>query len=806
VGAAVLETIVRFAWRRPWRVLAGALVVVVVAGVLASRLQLRSGLADLLRSDDPVAREFTRIVDRLPSTLMMVVSIEGPERDANIRAAQLITQRLDTLRPRLVTRVIGDIRAERAFFEAHKWLYLDLPALEDIVYRLHTTLVRAKNPLFVPLDDDETPQQLVDRMKAKAKNSGADRFPSGFFEGEGGKFVVVLVRPVRGSLGQDVGGELRDATRVILADLKPQLDPRIHVELGGNLIVGLEERAALMRDLARSTLVCIALVALAVFVYFGRLRVIGLFAVPALVGVTLAYGMASIVWGFVNMSAAFMGSIIVGNGINFAIVLQARYDEARRGGAAAQDAALLAVRTTAVPTLVAALAATCAYGSLVMTRFRGFSQFGAIGATGMIAAWCSTFVVLPALWAVADHGSARKRLRWPGVARLRGKAPRWLPAGVLVVGAAITVIAVAAIPAYLHEPFEYDMTKLRTRSSAGASAKNARIEKIFGETVAPPVLLAERRDQVPEIATILRERAATPIGKELISAVRTVDDFVPPDQDKKLALLAEARTMLDSPDLAELDDPKDREALREWRPPDALKAISVADLPVTVRELFSEIDGTVGRIVLIYDHSVKTAYDGHAQLEMDRLIGEVKLHDGSVARSPILFAALLRGIAHDAPIATTIALFAVLVLVILAERGRRGTVLVVGTLVIGITWMIGIAAWGGVKVNFLNFIALPISIGIGVDYGINMYRRYCLEGTGGVGRAMRGVAGALVLCSSTTVIGYGSLLFADNQALRSFGEMAILGELATVLAAVTLLPAALALLERRTGAEREAPR
>jgi predicted RND superfamily exporter protein len=61
---------------------------------------------------------------------------------------------------------------------------------------------------------------------------------------------------------------------------------------------------------------------------------------------------------------------------------------------------------------------------------------------------------------------------------------------------------------------------------------------------------------------------------------------------------------------------------------------------------------------------------------------------------------------------------------------------------------------------------------------------------------VRGIAGALVLCSSTTIIGYGSLLAADNQALRSFGAMAILGELATLLAAVTVLPAALAVLDR----------
>jgi hypothetical protein len=78
-----------------------------------------------------------------------------------------------------------------------------------------------------------------------------------------------------------------------------------------------------------------------------------------------------------------------------------------------------------------------------------------------------------------------------------------------------------------------------------------------------------------------------------------------------------------------------------------------------------------------------------------------------------------------------------------------------------------------------------------------MYRRYVLEGD--VGRAVRAVGGALVLCSTTTIIGYGALLAADNQALRSFGAMAILGEVATLFAAVTMLPAAVAVLRRPSG-------
>src|SRR5206468_12173877 len=74
-------------------------------------------------------------------------------------------------------------------------------------------------------------------------------------------------------------------------------------------------------------------------------------------------------------------------------------------------------------------------------------------------------------------------------------------------------------------------------------------EKIFGETVAPPTILAERRDQVPEIVAELRARTSTPEGKRLVSAIRTIDDALPGEdrtQQQKLAVLDRKSTRLNS--------------------------------------------------------------------------------------------------------------------------------------------------------------------------------------------------------------------------------------------------------------------
>ena len=95
--------------------------------------------------------------------------------------------------------------------------------------------------------------------------------------------------------------------------------------------------------------------------------------------------------------------------------------------------------------------------------------------------------------------------------------------------------------------------------------------------------------------------------------------------------------------------------------------------------------------------------------------------------------------------------------------------------------------------NFLNFIALPITSGIGSEYPFNIFDRSRLLG-GDVTRAVKLHLGAVALCSYTTSIGYGSLLFADNQALRSFGRLAIGGEVACLALAVLFLPSLLHLI------------
>jgi len=89
--------------------------------------------------------------------------------------------------------------------------------------------------------------------------------------------------------------------------------------------------------------------------------------------------------------------------------------------------------------------------------------------------------------------------------------------------------------------------------------------------------------------------------------------------------------------------------------------------------------------------------------------------------------------------------------------------------------------------NLLNLMALPLLLGMGVDYSIHIQlalRRY----EGNLTAVRRSVGRALLLAGSTTIAGFGSLSFSTNAGIASLGKVCALGLTLTLLTAVYLLP------------------
>ena len=174
------------------------------------------------------------------------------------------------------------------------------------------------------------------------------------------------------------------------------------------------------------------------------------------------------------------------------------------------------------------------------------------------------------------------------------------------------------------------------------------------------------------------------------------------------------------------------------------------------------------------------------------MLQTIRLDNGKVIETSgfaVVFGAMIRSILHDGPIATVASLIAVLVIIAFTIRPAAAALMALTTLGLGVLLMMGGAGLARVHVTFLNFIALPITFGIGAEYALNVVTRYREERN--VSRAVISTGAAVALCSWTTIVGYGSLLAASNQALNGFGLMAISGEVVCLSAAIVALPAVL---------------
>ena len=784
------------------------LVVVLVAGaavLLASRLELRTAFSELLPSNDPGVVALNRTQKRIGDMSLLLVGIHSPDPVANERYAASLTERLRRLPDHVAALAAYNIRDVRDFFDHNKWLYVKEADLEDIRDRLRKEISKHKNPLFVDLGgDDESLDQMQKRISGQARMDS--RFPDGLFATPDRQYMWVATLPPGGLFVEHAGESLWTAVNRLIAEDPPsRYHPEMHVEPGGPVATAVASRRAVERDILSVTIICLLVVALSIGLYFRRIRAVPLIGIPAIVGACMAFAVAELSFGYLNSSTAFLGSIIVGNGINYAIVLMSRYEEEHAAGSESGVAMERAILGTWRATSVAALCASAAYASLTVTNFRGFSQFGVMGASGSVFCWLATYTALPAMLRLLDR-------RGTGAPTAPGRPPLrlgWLGGFVsrhtrAVLGFCALAMAAALVGGthFLEDPFEYDFRKLNAKLDATEETKqfNRRMDQLFGRWPSPTMILADDLSEVETIRqTILNQDAAharlSPGNRLVIGQIATIWDLLPgpPEvQARKLALLAEIRKLTHDPALEVLDD-KEQKQLAKIDPSDALRVLTPLDLPAIARRPFTEVDGSVGRVVLAYPaEGGLSVWNGRDLLKIAAVLQHLTLPSGKVIEtsgSAVVFGAMIRSVLHDGPIATLASLIAVLFLIVLIIRPARTGAAAICTLLLGVVLMVGAAGWSGVRVTFLNFIALPITFGIAAEYALNVVTRQ--RETGDIIKAVTSTGAAVALCSWTTIVGYGSLLAASNQALQGFGAMAILGEAACLLAAIIALPAAL---------------
>ncbi|HEY8039519.1 MAG TPA: MMPL family transporter, partial [Polyangiaceae bacterium] len=450
----MVGAIVDASGRRPLIVLSLALLALVGTWYFALQVLANphTDLRELLPVDSPGLRAFEHQLGRVGGGATLIVVAESPDRRQNERFADDLAQRLRAMAmdqkngggPQLIGYVESGTKDVHAFFEDNKWLYADQKDLEN-AYDTIDRQIAIRSGAVEDLGDDEddppaappptgappasaapppagSPAPAVssglpprkdgkkpalgldeyrDRWKAKAKEH--DDFPTGYFETDDGTMIGLRIVSSTTGMGDAGGDTLLGRIQRLVQDMKPaSYQPEMKVGFAGDIPNAAAEKESIVSEAAWASGIAFVIIIAGVVWFYRSPWSLVVIALPALLGVGSAYAFAYFRFGYVNTTGMFLGAIILGNGINYPLVLLSRYREFRARGQEPADARREAVQNALRAELVGACVASIAYGSLTVTQFRGFNQFGWIGFVGMLLVWLSMIPCVPALIVVIE--------------------------------------------------------------------------------------------------------------------------------------------------------------------------------------------------------------------------------------------------------------------------------------------------------------------------------------------------------------------------------------------------------------------
>jgi len=826
-GSRLIARVTTLTIAHPFITVTIAALVAAVSIWLASGLEIRSSFQELLPSDLPSVRLIQEMVKRVGGDGTVFVNVEALDGPQDLPKAEALAPKLASeflaMGPDQIRAVDWNVKRIAAWYEEHWPIFVPAEDLRRARDAIRQEISKA-NPLVVQLDDEDEQQAKptgedpatawLDPNKPLPREQVQQRFAryvDGFYVHPDHRSLTIVVRPTGTSLGVKEARALINRMQKLVDQHASEIQANhLRVAFAGSFPLFVAEYEAIINDVKDTALLCVSLVLLSILLFFRDVRSTLCLGVAVLTAVAVTFGLTRLVIGYLNTQTAFLGAIVLGNGINYGLIYLARVHQLRQGGVALLPACVQGATSTAEATLLASAATSVSFATLIIAANRGFRHFGIIGGMGMLLCWLGTFLLVPALLAIYERvrGAPRQKAGVAEEGRTLLPSLRRLFARPTIVAAVFGVATVVALGAFLRDlpnAMERNLENLSNeiKGNARLLRDHDRAGTSLGTSTASVLALLDSWPEADEFCDVIRKRAQRPEYAKLIDSCNTMSMVVPrPEQQKeRLAAVRDLVSELNGRVLARV--PADRRGRIEQ-----VRAQLATQTPVTVQQAppnlidkFRERDGTVGKLAQVVARSDAKLELGPNLEAFVKAVRDVPVNGRRVDATGenVIFADLLTDIDTEGPRTTLLSFTGVFLLVIIFFRHVRTSVEVLGSLTVGIALMSGVAALLHLKINFFNFIVYPITFGIAVDYGANVAARVRERG-GRVLDALAEVGPAVALCSWTSIIGYGSLLISLNRALRSFGQYAMIGEVTTILTALVLLPALLIIARRQSAA------
>lgn len=647
---------------------------------------------------------------------------------------------------------------------------------------------------------------------------------SGAYLSEDGTAQLLIAKPVKPPQDVEFSKRLEAAVTRCFEEAKaeaarkrPGAAPPT-MELGGGYVIAIDDEKLITADITFNATTSFLLVTGLYLFCYRRIAAIVYSVAPLLVGQALTFGLAVLVLGELSAATAGFTAMLMGLGTDFTIVMYARYVEERLAGATLASASRRMMGETALGVFTGALTSAGTFGAVCISRFPVLQDFGFLIGSGILVCMVAILFLIPAMIAAWEgRRGARPTtalyLHSFGFERLLlvvDRAPRATLLGSLLVTVA-AAIAASGIQS------SSSLSDMRPRDDRGFLVQEEVALKFGGSFDSMMIVChGKTEDEAADKAASLARRLDRWVASGDLKGYESLATYVPERaaQEKVLARLAAGRGGAFDPARirATIDAALAEQGFRAGVFDDAVgelvealalqEPVSLADARNAgfdrLLERLERASGGEYRVATFVFPGGKAFEDGVP----DGFVPDVKGGDPTIDVTGFNLAGPLvrRMFREDATRAFLIGFVLVALLLLLDFRSVRLTLYGLLQLGVGIVWLLGLMRVCGITLSLISAFATTMILGVGIDYGIHLIHRISEEQSL-TNRGVLETAKAVVMASLTNVAGFGTVALSAYPGIRDMGLVSMMGTIACLLTALTLLPALLKLFPapRTTG-------
>lgn len=755
-----------------WRTaLAGALLAALAMFYVMNQVTLDSDYSAFLPAgQSETRRAFMRELRDGVASRIMLIEVTGAPADALAESSRKLAGVL-AANPhfRYVSNGSADFgQRELALLERHRYVLsdrLDDPAhfsqqslriaLEERLEALAGSAGALDKP-FLSTDPTAELRRVLTRL---APATAPRRLHGVWFDAAG--TGALLLAETRSSGADLAGQELAvDALRDAFATTRSMTSMSLDYSSPGTM--ALASRSLIAADARTLSLASMVLVLAILAWAYRSLPVVLLCLMPAAAGLLAGVVIVNAIFGSVHGITLAFGATLLGEAVDYPSYLLAQVRP---------DVPVTMVRQRFGKVLrLAVLTTACGAISLLFSGFPGLVQLGVLTIVGVVVAGVVTWWILPH-W-VPAHWSPAVAPNYP---QARSPTTPRIPVPGWARGAAVAGIVLLVIVGAWGKPWWDDDLAAMSPLPASYKARDIRLRDAIG---APDVRFAmvvdgPTRQAVLEESEVLRVLLSRWVAEEAIAAFDLVSDYLPSDttQRRRRAALPSPESLRESLETASRDLPFRAHLFEPFV--QAVAGARVAS-PLTADELKgsalglkveSMLRNEEGRWYVVVPLSgVKDAAVLTTVIARDRPAHATLLDLRHEATS------MMAAYRQQAVVSSAIGLVLIFGLLVVGLAGFRAACAVTVPVVLAVMTTGGVWVALGQPLNIFHYVAMLLTVGIGLNYTLVMRWGASSIHASGTWRT-------LVLVSATALATFGLLALSGTPVLRAIGETVCLGVL-----------------------------